>query len=109
MILPSGPVKSSSGRARDQMGSIPPPAEIRHGPPLPAKGRTYTSKRPVSLDWYASQRPSGENIASRSSKGLLRKTLGLPGLRVDPSVPSNGRIQISKFVRVERSLYAGSL
>lgn len=35
-------------------------------PPGPGKGATYTSVRPGSFDWYATHRPSGENLPSAS-------------------------------------------
>ena len=58
--------------------------EIRHLPPGPGNGRTYTSGRPDSLEAYASHRPSGENIGSHFDEGAVQKDrwrAGLPARR----------------------------
>src|SRR5262249_47465079 len=88
----------SSRLVRDHLENPPPSVEICRWPPGPGNGRTYTSLRPVSVDWYAIQRPSGENIGSVLMKGLLRYVMGLPGFHPDVSSPSIGRIIKSKPV-----------
>src|SRR5207237_5585460 len=60
--------------------------------------RTYTSLRPVSLDEYASHRPSVENIGSRSAKDMFENTVGVPGFQPEASFPSIGRIITSQDV-----------
>ena len=67
------------------MGKRPPAVETCRIPPGPGNGRTYTSKRPDSLELYASQRPSGEKAAANSPKGLFRKTVGFPGFHPEAS------------------------
>src|SRR5262249_5231788 len=80
-----------------------------HLPPAPGNGRTYTSKRPDSSDWYASHRPSGEKTGSTSLKGPFENTVGLPGLQPEASSPSMGRIIKSCAVFCVDSLNARNL
>ena len=83
--------------------------EICHFPPGPGNGRTYTSGRPDSFEAYASQRPSGENIAPVSMAGLFRNAAGVPGFQPDSLLPSNGRIIRSMLVCGEVSSNARNL
>src|SRR5688572_30202582 len=86
---------------------MPPPVETCVFSPEPLNGRTYTSMRPDSLDWYASQRPSGEKAAPHSSKGLAKKLVGVPGFHPDTSSPSRGKIMISPCSPYARALPDG--
>ena len=73
---------------------------MRHGPPGPGNGRTYTSITvpPPSFETYAIHRPSGENIGTTSCAGVLRKTVGVPGVQPRAASPSIGRIIRSLLV-----------
>jgi Bacterial protein of unknown function (DUF885) len=53
--------------------------ETSNLPPDAGKGRTYTSNRPDSSDWYASQRPSGEMLGETSLNGVRMKSSAFPG------------------------------
>ena len=92
--------------SRDQVGWIPPAVEICHFPPGPGNGRTYTSGGPDSSETYATQRPSGENTASRSTNGVRRKAVAFPGFHPETSSPSMGRIMMSRRVSALSSSYA---
>src|ERR1039457_4288534 len=85
---------------RNQNGLSPPLFEICHLPACPddggGKARTYTSFFPDSVELYASHRPSGENIGSRSVKLFLRNCSGVPAFNW-PRWSSTGMVQICAF------------
>src|SRR5262249_32273128 len=64
---PSGVPMYISRPSFRHMGDRPPAVETCVLCPRPGKDCTYTSKRPLSLDSYATQRPSGETRARASS------------------------------------------
>src|SRR5690242_17983666 len=67
-----------------QRGDDPPAVETCHLPDCTSgKGRTKTSKRPVSSDVYASHFPSGDSAALRSRNEFANSgtgALSIPGL-----------------------------
>ena len=72
--------------------------DTRHLPSGPGNGRTYTSNPlpPPSVEAYAIHRPSGENAGTTLSAGLLRKTVGLPGVH-----PRTASSSIGRIIRIE--------
>lgn len=66
---PCGSTKNNSRPSRLQTGWLPQPTEMTSRRGVPSSVWTDTSGRPVSSDTYATNRPSGENRASRSTKG----------------------------------------
>lgn len=92
MIRWSRVASNNSRLVRDHVGVFPPFVEISHLPPGPGNGCTYTSDCPDSVDVYAIQRPSGENIGPSSENGVFRKTVGVPGFHPLASSPAIGRI-----------------
>ena len=80
-------------------GSVPPPAEIWVRPPGPGNGRTNTSAAPDSIEVYATQRPSGENLGMSSSKGVASNGF-------DVVSPLIARYQMSRPVRAESVRYS---
>src|SRR5262245_1346347 len=100
MTLPwVGSTHSSSCVVADQRGQLPPPVDTRHGPPGPGNGRTYTSLTvpPFSIDEYAMNRPSGENIGPLSCAGVPRNTVGVPAVQPVAASPFIGRIMRSQL------------
>src|SRR5262245_60396169 len=65
--------KNSSSPRGDQRGHAPPSVETCQRRPPSGHGCTYTSYRPDSLEWYATQRPSGEIAGTDSANGVRRK------------------------------------
>src|SRR5580765_2596583 len=97
---------NSSREVADHRGKPPPLEDTRHLPPGPGNGRTHTSstRPPASFETYAIHRPSGENVGSTLVAGLLRKTVGLPGVRPRTASSSIGRIIKSSWVGPRSSM-----
>src|SRR5688572_4768758 len=87
--------KNNSGAVRDHVGSSAAELEICTVPPGPGYGFTKTSSRPPWFERYATQRPSGENIALDSENAALRNAFGTPPLTPFFSSPSIGSIVMS--------------
>ena len=64
---------------------------------LGTDARTHRSD-PASFEMYAIHRPSGENIGATSCAGVLRNTVGVPGVQPRAASPSIGRIIRSQLV-----------
>src|SRR3954447_1145847 len=92
IIRLSAPRNNNSFLADDHCGREPPPDEIGTRGPGPGNGSTITSACKVSLDVYAIQRPSGENIGYASSNEVERNAFGSPAFQPDTSSPDIGRI-----------------
>src|SRR6516225_2185188 len=94
MIRLSAPRNSSSCFVGDHCGKSAPPFEIGTCCSRTGNGCTKTSRRPVSSDTYAIQRPSGENAGYAKPNG---SEYGSPGCQPDTASPDIGRIIIRVF------------
>ena len=96
-------VKNSSRPSRAHRGSVPPPVEIGQRLRSTAgNGRTYTSARPDSSDWYASHRPSGEMAGVVSECAVFsngRVSTDGPNVAIVMSSPVLGP-RVSRTIRV---------
>ena len=78
-------------------------------PPDPGNGRTYTSLLPASSERYAIHRPSGENTGGISWAGVLRNTVGVPGVQPRAASAAMGRISESAPVAPRIAVNARNL